>query len=284
MIACGMTLVMMAGHIDASIAGIVVLCGIVAGLFIKSGVPIPFAFLLATLVGASVGLLNAFLVLGVGITSMIATIGVLYMTQGLANLLTNGLPIAGLPPGFRTVGGGSIFGIPIAVPMIILVTALFISIQRFTLFGRWVIATGSNSKAAFLTGVNVRLTTIGVFVLTGAAAGWGGVVYASRLGNPSPQLDNALLFQVIVAVVIGGTSLFGGEGSVSGTLIASVLIGVLNNGLNLLGISTFWQYITLGLLLIGSVGSDTVLRHGNLNTLRRRIRDLGGMTDELAAG
>lgn len=270
-IACAMTLVMIAGHIDVSVSGTVVLCGIVAGQLIKAGVPIWLAFVLASVAGGIVGLLNAGLVLGVGITSLIATIGTLYMTQGVANLLTNGLPVAGLPDGFRTVGSSSIGGVPIAVPMIALVVGLFVFIQSKTLLGRWIVATGSNSRAAFLTGVNVTRTTTAVFVMSGIAAGWGGVVYSSRLGNPSPQLDNDLLFQVIVAIVIGGTSLFGGQGSVLGTFFASLLIGVVNNGLNLLGISTFWQYITLGLLLIGSVGSDTVLRRDSVHRLRRRL-------------
>ena len=271
--ACAMTLVMIAGHIDVSVPGMVVLGGIVAGLLIRDfEFPVWLAFALAVVAGGIVGLFNAALVLGVGITSLIATIGTLYMTQGVANLLTNGLPIAGLPASFMTVGGGRISGVPWAVPIIVVVVGLFGAIQRFTLLGRWIVATGSNRHSAFLNGVNVLRTTTVCFVLSGAASGFGGVFYSSRLGNPAPLLDDLLLFQVIVAIVLGGTSLFGGEGSVIGTLLGAVLIGTVNNGLNLMGISTFWQYISLGVLLILSVGLDTVLRRERVYRLVRNMR------------
>jgi ribose transport system permease protein len=270
-VAVAMTLVMVAGHIDASIGGVVVLGGIVAGLLIKGGVPVWLAFVLAAVAGGGIGLLNAVLVLGIGITSLIATIGTLYASLGVANILTNGLPIAGLPPSFTTLGQGRIAGIPIALPMVLLIVASFVAIQVLTLFGRWVVAVGSNPRASYLNGVNVTRTTALCFVLTGLAAGWGGVMYASRLGNPTPQLDNGLLFSVIVAIVLGGTSLQGGQGSVLGTFVGAILIGSVNNGLNLLGISTFYYYISLGVLLVASVGFDTVLRRDSVYRLRRRV-------------
>lgn len=271
-VACAMTLVMIAGHIDVSVSGTVVLSGCVAGLLIVNvGLPLPIAFALATLSGLVVGLVNAFLVQALGITSLIATIGTLYACQGVANILTNGLPIGGLPLDFGMIGSGYFIGQPIALWMIILVVLLFVGIQRYTLLGRYAIATGSDKQAAFLNGVNVVRTTTLCFVLTGLAAGWGGVVYASRLGNPAPVLDNDLLFQVIVAVVIGGTSLFGGEGSVFGTFLGAVLTGVVNNALNLLGVSTYWQYIALGVLLVASVGLDTVLRRESAYRVMRGI-------------
>lgn len=269
-VACAMTLIMIAGHIDVSVSGTAVLSGCIAGLLIiNGGLPVWLAFILASLSGVLVGLLNAFLVQAVGITSLIATIGTLYATQGVANLLTNGLPIGGLPLSFGTIGSGYLWGQPIALWMILGSVAIFVGIQRYTLLGRYAIATGSDPEAAFLNGVNVRRTTTLCFALSGLAAGWGGVVYASRLGNPAPVLDNDLLFQVIVAIVIGGTSLFGGEGSVFGTFLGSVLIGVVNNALNLLGVSTFWQYIALGVLLVASVGLDTVLRRESAYRFRR---------------
>ena len=271
-LACAMTLVMIAGHIDLSVSGTVVLSGMVAGLCIQRGIPIWLSFVIATLSGIGVGLVNSFLILVVGITSFIATIGTLYASQGVSALFTNGQPIFNLPLSFNTIGQGQIIGsIPYALPMIVLVVALFVAIQRYMALGRHAAATGSNPQAAFLNGVNVKRTTTLCFVLSGAAAGWGGVVYASRLGNPAPTLDNDLLFQVIVAIVIGGTSLFGGEGTVFGTFLGSVLVGVLNNSLNLLGISTFWQYICLGILLTASVGMDTVLRRDSVRRFRRSL-------------
>lgn len=275
-IACAMTYVMVAGAIDVSVPGIVVLSGVVAGLLIVGGAPMWLAFVLATLTGVVVGLINSFLVIGVGITSLIATIGSLYVTQGVANLLTNGVPVIGLPLSFSDVGSGYIGPIPIPLPIVLFVVVLLVLIQKFTRFGRHTIATGSNPQAAFLNGVNVQRTLTICFMLSGAAAGWGGVMYASRIGNPAPAIDNDLLFQVIVAIVIGGTGLTGGQGSVLGTFVGAVLIGVVNQSLNLLGVSTFWQYLALGVLLVLSVGSDEIMRRDSVRDVQRRFFALVG--------
>lgn len=263
-VACAMTLVMVAGAIDVSVAGTVALCGIVAGILINDGLPIWLGFSLAVLVGIFVGLLNSFLVIKVGITSLIATIGTLYVTQGVGNLITNGLPIIGLPEAFETIGTGRLSGIPIPLIVMLTIVVLFIGIQVFTRFGRHTVATGSAPQAAFLNGVNIHRTLTICFVLSGAAAGLGGVMYASRVGNPNPAMDNDLLFQVIVAIVVGGAGLTGGQGTVLGTFVGTILIGVVSQSLNLLGVSTYWQFIALGALLVFTVGSDEIVRRGRL--------------------
>jgi ribose transport system permease protein len=270
-IASAMTLVMVAGAIDISVPGIVVLSGVLSGLFIVNGAPMWLAFVLATLAGGVIGLINSYLVIGIGITSLIATIGSLYVTQGVANLLTNGLPVIGLPTDFSYVGTGAIGAVPLALPIVVVVVAALVALQRMTRIGRYIVATGSNPQAAFLNGININRTLTICFVLSGLAAGWGGVMYASRIGNPTPVVDNDLLFQVIVAIVIGGTSLNGGQGSVLGTFVGAVLIGVVNQTLDLFGVSTFWQYIALGVLLVLSVGSDMILRRRSVLDLRRRL-------------
>jgi ribose transport system permease protein len=270
-IAAAETLVMVAGNIDVSVSGIAVLTGIVAGLLAKD-MPLAPAFALATAVGLLCGYLNAVMVVKIGITSLIATIGMLYVSQGAANLLTNGVPIAGLPISFSTIGDGFAFGrVPWALPMIVLVCGALAAVQRWTVLGRHAVAAGSNPRAAFLAGVNVNRTITLCFCISGAAAGWGGVVYASRIGAPVPVVDNDLLFQVIVACVVGGTSLTGGEGSVIGTLVGAVLVGALNNGLDLLGVSTYWQDVALGLLLVLAVGLDVGLRRDSVFNLKRHI-------------
>lgn len=261
MIAVPVSIVMVAGCIDVSLGGTVVLTGVVSGLLAAQGVPLWLAFVLAVLVGVLVGLLNTFLILCVGITSLIATIGTLYVTQGIGNLLTNGLPVAGVPPSYATIGSGTFAGsIPYQVPMVLGVVLLFIGIQRYTSLGRYSIATGSNRRGAFLNGVPVRRTIMICFVLSGAAAGWGGVVYGSRIGTPVPVVNQDLLFQVIVACVVGGTSLTGGRGTVFGAFTGAMLIATVNDALDLLGVSTFWQYIALGVLLVLAVGFDTGFR------------------------
>lgn len=270
-IACAETFVMIAGAIDVSVAGTAVLAGVASGLFIQQGMSLPVAFLLATVLGALIGAVNSALVVRVGITSLVATIGTLYVCQGVANLLTNGIPISGLPSSYSLLGTGFISYVPVALPMIVAVVLGFAAVQRWTVLGRHIIAAGSNSRAAFLAGVKVNRTVTWCFIICGAAAGWGGVVYASRLGAPIPVADNDLLFQVIVACVVGGTSLTGGEGSIIGTMIGAVLIGTLNNGLDLLGVSTYWQNVALGVLLVSAVGFDVALRRDSFFALRRRI-------------
>jgi ribose/xylose/arabinose/galactoside ABC-type transport system permease subunit len=270
-IASAMTLVMVAGAIDISVPGIVVVSGVASGIMIVNGVPMWLAFALATLLGGVIGLINSYLVIGIGITSLIATIGSLYVTQGAANLMTNGLPVIGLPTNFSALGTGFVGPVPLALPIMLGVVAALVALQRLTRLGRYIVATGSNPQAAFLNGININRTLTTCFFLSGLAAGWGGVMYASRIGNPTPVVDNDLLFQVIVAIVIGGTSLNGGQGSVLGTFVGAVLIGVVNQTLNLLGVSTFWQYIALGVLLVLSVGSDMVLRRNGMREFKQRL-------------
>lgn len=272
-IVCAESLVMVAGAIDVSVSGVVVLTGIVSGLLAQH-MALWLAFVLATLTGAFCGLVTSFLVLGVGITSLIATIGMLYVTEGVANLLTNGLPVVNLPSSYATVGSGRIGGVPWAMPMVFFVLIVFVAIQRYTILGRNAIAVGSNSNGAFLNGVNVRRTMTLCFVLCGTAAGWAGIVYASRIGNPESTLDNDLLFQVIVACVVGGTSLLGGQGTVFGAFLGAMLIATINNALDLLGINLFWQDISLGALLVIAVGLDTGLRNFRHSPLWKMFRSV----------
>jgi ribose/xylose/arabinose/galactoside ABC-type transport system permease subunit len=255
-IACAMSLVMITGCIDVSVGGVVVLSGVVAGLISQAGGPLWLAFSAATATGVVVGYVNSLLVIRLEITSMIATIGTMYVCQGLANILTNGLPIAGVAKGYSALGSGRLWGIPYQAPMTIVVVIVFVCVQRYTILGRHAVATGSNLEGAFLNGVNVYKTLTLCFVLSGLVAGWGGVMYSSRIGNPTPVMDQDLLFQVIVSCVVGGIALTGGEGTVFGSFTGAILIVVLNNGLNLLGVPTFWQYVSLGLLLVVAVGMD----------------------------
>ncbi|MDR1189028.1 MAG: ABC transporter permease [Bifidobacteriaceae bacterium] len=258
-IACPMALVMVTGSIDVSVGGIVVLSGVVAGLLSHAGAPLWVAFGVATLVGVLVGYINSVLVIYLEITSMIATIGTMYVCQGAANILTNGLPVPGVAKNYSALGSGRLWDlIPYQAPITIGVVVLFVLIQRYTVLGRHAIATGSNLEGAFLNGVNVRRTLTLCFLLSGLVSGFGGVLYSSRIGNPMPVMDQDLLFQVIVSCVVGGIVLTGGEGTVFGAFTGAILIVVLNNALNLLGVSTFWQYVSLGLLLVIAVGLDKV--------------------------
>jgi ribose transport system permease protein len=274
MIACPQSLVMLSGSIDISIGGTVALTGVVAGLLVVQGLPLWVCFVVAVLAGAMMGLLNSALILLLGIPSFITTIGTLYASQGVANILTNGLPVAAVPPSFSTVGTTQLFSakIPVQAFYTVGVVLLFMGIQRFTNLGRFAVATGSNRRGAFANGVPVRRTIIICFVLCGATAGWGGVAYAARIGTPIPVVDPDILFQVIVACVVGGTALTGGRGTVFGAFTGAMLIATVNDCLDLLGISTYWQYVALGALLVVAVGADTSMRGVRMATGGRRFR------------
>jgi ribose/xylose/arabinose/galactoside ABC-type transport system permease subunit len=261
-IAAPVSIVMVAGSIDVSIGGVVVLSSVVSGILAAHGTALWLSFLTGVLVGAFIGLVNSFLILVVGITSLIATIGTLYVTQGIGNLLTNGLPVSGVPANYATIGSDTIghSPIPFQAPIVLVVLVLFIAIQRYTSLGRYAVATGSNRRGAFLNGVPVRRTITLCLVLSGAASGWGGVLYGSRIGTPIPVVDQDLLFQVIVACVVGGTALTGGRGTVFGAFTGAMLIATVNDALDLFGVSIFWQYIALGGLLVMAVGFDTAFR------------------------
>lgn len=274
MIACPQALVMISGSIDISIGGVVALTGVIAGLLFVNGWPLWLCFLVAVLAGALIGVLNSALILVLGIPSFIATIGTLYASQGIANILTGGLPVAAVPPSFSTVGTAHLTSqqIPIQVFYTIGVLLLFMALQRFTNLGRYAVATGSNRRGAFSNGVPVRRTILLLFVLCGATAGWGGVAYGARIGTPIPVVDPDILFQVIVACVVGGTALTGGRGTVFGAFTGAMLIATVNDCLDLLGVSTFWQYVALGVLLVVAVGADTALRGVHKTTAGRRFK------------
>jgi ribose/xylose/arabinose/galactoside ABC-type transport system permease subunit len=267
------TLVMVAGGLDLSVGGVIALSGVAAVILSNSGVPIPIACLIGVLIGAGVGLLNGLLIVVIGINSVIATLGTLYVTRGAALLWTDGQPVLA-PKGYGELGTGYAFGVPIPVLLMFAVVAIFVFIERRSILGRYAVAVGSNDQAAFLSGVPVRRTKLLLFTLAGAMAGFGGVILSSRFASGVPTTGVGFEFDVIVATVLGGTALTGGEGSIVGMLLGALIVGVLTNGLNILGVASFWQTVVQGVVLVLAVGLDIALRKGWLSGrfLRRRRR------------
>lgn len=258
--AAAVTLVMVAGGLDLSVGGVVALSGVTAALLAGGGVPLGAAFLGGVLVGLVVGLLNGILVVSLGINSVIATLGTMSISRGVAQLLTNGSPVHQVPPDFRELGTGFLGVVPIPVVLMLLTIFVFVVVQRRTLLGKHAVAIGSNLEAARLAGIRVNRVRVMLFVISGAMAGFGGVIIASRLNSGQPNAGLGFEFAVIVAAVLGGTSLSGGEGRVEGTLIGALIVGVLSNGLNLLGVAPFWQNVVEGVVLVLAVGLDLLLR------------------------
>jgi ribose transport system permease protein len=264
-LALGATFVIIIGGIDLSVGSVLALSGIVMGwLSHSAGVPLPVAMIAAILVGGIAGLIN-----GLGVTifrlpAFIATLAMMSVARGLANLITDGQQIVSYPEWFYKLSTARYFGF-ISVTVAALVVLYFAgwAFLRYRRSGRALYAIGGGHEVARLAGINVRSTTTLVYVVAGLMAGIGAIVLSSRLDASAPSAATGYELDVIAAVVIGGASLMGGTGRVTGTVIGVLIIGVLRNGLNLLGVSPFIQQIVIGAVIAIAVGSDVLRRRSN---------------------
>lgn len=259
-VASAATLVMVGGGLDLSVGGIAALSGVAAALIAAEGAGTEVSFVLGAFVGVGVGLVNGILIVSVGLNPVIATLGTLYVARGAANVLSDGLPIYDVPLDWSSLGTGFTFGLPTPAIILAVVVLVLWIVQRSTLLGKYTVAVGSNFEAARLAGIPVDRVRIALYVISGAAAGIGGIVLSSILNSGQPTAGTGLEFDVIVAAILGGTSLTGGQGSVLGTIVGALIVGTVNNGLNLLGVQSFWQSIVQGLILVGAVGLDAVVQ------------------------
>jgi ribose/xylose/arabinose/galactoside ABC-type transport system permease subunit len=259
-VGCFFTLLMVAGGIDLSVGGVLTLSGVVAVFSVNAGLPLPVAIAVAIATGALVGLVNGLLVAVVGLNTVIATLGTMYVTRGSALVLTNGQAARPEDPGYAWIGNGSIGPVPVLVVVMLAVLVGTAVIERRALLGRYAVLVGSNQRAARLGGVPVRGTLIVLFALTGASAGLAGVMVSSRLNTALPGVGVGFEFEVIIATLLGGTSLLGGEGSVLGLIVGALIVGSATSGMNILGIPAFIQTVALGVVLLAAVGLDAFLR------------------------
>jgi ribose/xylose/arabinose/galactoside ABC-type transport system permease subunit len=262
------TPLMVSRMLDLSTGSVLALSGCVAALMSLS-LPLPLAFIIGIFSGTLVGLLNAVLTIPFGINSVIATLGTLYMARGTAQLFTGGVAVYGVPEGYETFGGGEVLGLSNMVWAMLFVIIIFVFLERFTLLGRYSVAVGSNQEASFLSGIRGRRIQAVLYVVTGTMAGFAGVLLSSRLRSGQVLVGVGFEFDVIVATVLGGTSLAGGEGTIAGTIIGGLIIGVLDNGLNLLGVPTFWQTVAKGIVLVFAVAIDVLIRQRFAERTRR---------------
>jgi ribose/xylose/arabinose/galactoside ABC-type transport system permease subunit len=259
--AAGATLVILCGEIDVSVGAMEALSGSVAAYTtIKAGLPLAVGILAALVVGALVGFINGGLVTRLGLPSFIVTLGMLGIAQGSALVLTGGTAIYGFPNSFQVIGQGKVGGIPVPVMIAITVYLLLWATLRFTRFGFNIYAVGGNTEAARLSGVRPGRVKLAAFMISGLCATLAGLILAARLDAGAGNFGTADLLNAIAAIVIGGASLFGGVGSVVGTAIGILLIGTITNGLDLLNVSTFWQQITIGILIIGAITLDRLTK------------------------
>jgi ribose transport system permease protein len=259
---CAVTMLMVSGNFDLSIGSIMALSGTLSAVFVSSfKIPLPVSIMMAIFVGGMIGLLNGFLVITMDVPSIIATLGTMYAVSGIAWVITGGHSIhLGLGRNFTWLGRASVGAIPVSIIIAFFIFALFYFIQHKTLLGKYSYAIGGNKRTALLSGINVSGVGILLYVLVGLLSAFSGVLTASRLGVGSASIGSGFEFEVVVAVVLGGTSLHGGEGSVVGMLIGVLIVGFIANGLNLLGIHSFYQSVVKGIVLVGAVILDRVLR------------------------
>jgi ribose/xylose/arabinose/galactoside ABC-type transport system permease subunit len=253
-ISIGMTFIIITGEIDLSVGSLVAAGSAILGfLAIKTGVNIWLAMLLTLAVGGFSGYTVAFLRNRYGIPSFITTLGWLSVWRGVAYLVTGGFPISPFPADFSFLGSGFIGPIPVAVVIMVILFAIFYYVLNKTPFGRYVYATGSNLKAAQLSGVPVQKVKTAVFIITGVLTAFAGIILSSRLMSATPTVANGWELDVIAAVIVGGTSLFGGRGSLVGTFLGALFIAILGNGMVLLGVSPYMQLVVKGSIIVLAV-------------------------------
>ncbi|MFZ2636489.1 MAG: ABC transporter permease [Rectinemataceae bacterium] len=268
--AAGATFVMITKGLDISVGSNLALSGVVFALYVQRGGNIFVGLLLAVLCGAMVGLINGLLVEKARLNAVIATLGTMYAIRGVAYLVSDGKAIvSGLPPSFVDIGRGFIGIIPLPVVIMAVVYILFHFVLSRTLLGKYTYAIGGNRETAYLSGLPTRNVMITLFTITGALTGLSGVIMASRLGSGNPQIGQGFEFDVIIAVFLGGVSTSGGEGTMVGTLIGIMIVGVLSNGLNLLGVNPFFQYVIKGVILVVAVIVDMRLKGEGVASRKR---------------
>jgi ribose transport system permease protein len=268
-IATGMTLVVLTAGIDLSVGSVLALCGAITAGLLKNGIEIYSSnlyigftllggVLAGILTGALLGWFNGWTITKFKVPAFVATLAMLTIARGLTMLWTGGFPISALGGKFALIGTGWFLGIPVPVWISGMIVLIAVIITRKTRLGRYIYAIGGNESAARLSGIKINNVKITVYAIAGALAGIGGIMVTSRLDSAQPNAGVSYELDAIAAVVIGGTSLSGGRGTVLGTVLGAIIIGVLNNGLVLLNVSPFWQQVVKGLVILVAVIIDKV--------------------------
>lgn len=254
--ALGMTMIIIAGGIDLSVGAVMAFSGLIGTMALEAGWSIPASVLLALACGLGWGLANGLLITQLRINPFIVTLGTLGIARGVTLIISDGLPVHDIPKEFSFIGEGNLLGVPFVLWILVFCAALTHVILEHTRMGRYAFAIGSNPEAAWYTGIPVAFHTTAVYAYSGALCGLAGMIEASRLMTGQPTAGQGYELQVIAAVVIGGGSLRGGEGSVPGTLVGAFIMGLLANGSDLLGISPYLQQAIIGGVIILAVAVD----------------------------
>jgi ribose transport system permease protein len=260
-IAIGQTYVLITGGIDLAIGSNIALAAMVAGLFMKVNAPVPLCVLMGIVTGAAGGAMSGVFIAFGNLPPFIATLGTMTIVRGVSLTLTQAVPIVGLPKSFSEFfGTESTLGIPNPVIIMVVLVLVFGFILAKTKLGRHIYAVGSNFEAARLSGVNTKKVLMWVYVFSGILSAFAGLIMAARIVTAQPAAGEGYELDAVASSVIGGTSTMGGEGTAAGTFIGAFVIGVLRNGLNLLGVTPFVQKIVIGIVIVASVFLDRIRR------------------------
>ncbi|WP_425399989.1 ABC transporter permease [Aeoliella sp.] len=270
----GMTMVILSGGIDLSVGSVLAFASAITAGLVKAPIPLPWlgvelqctalgAILAGLLVGSALGWFNGLMITRVRIPPFVATLAMLGIARGMTMLWTKGFPITGLGDEFAAIGTGSVLGIPAPVWIAAILVGVFAVVTKKTRFGRYIYAVGGNEQTAIHSGINVRRIKLLVYTLAGALSATAGTIVISRLNSAQPNAGLGYELDSIAAVVIGGTSLSGGRGSILGTVIGCLIIGVLNNGLVLLDVSPNWQQVVKGAVILLAVAVDRLRQPGD---------------------
>jgi ribose transport system permease protein len=258
-LAAGMTFVILTAGIDLSVGALLGLTTVLfAALHIRFGIPWPLNMLVCLATMTLLGLINGVAIARLGFPPFIMTLGMLNIATGAAFVISGGRPVAGFPDAFKWFGVGLIFGVPVPIIVVAITYCICYLVLARTRFGRHVYAIGGNQEAARLSGVAVDRVKIAVYTISGLTAAIAGLIYTARLDSGTPNAGVGFELDAIAAVVIGGTSLFGGQGWIWGSLIGALIMAVLRNGLNLMNVDPLWQQVFIGVVIILAVGIDVL--------------------------
>lgn len=269
-IALGMTLVIILGHIDLSVGAIVAMSGtLTVGFIVNQGLPIWLAIVLGIVLGAVTGLLSGFIVSQFKVPAFIITMAMMNVANGIAYVYSGGQSTRITDAFFINIGTDYLFKvIPLPVVYMVVLIAIFAFLLNKTKFGTYIYAIGGNREAARLSGVPIKKVEIVVFTLSGLLSAFAGLVLCSRMYSGQPSVGSGYELDAIAACVLGGTSMAGGKGRISGTVFGAIVIGIISNGLNLIGVSSYWQLIIKGLIIACAVLLD--VQKGKLGKLKKK--------------
>lgn len=263
-IGIGETIVLTAKDVDLSIGSMISLTSVVAAIMMnKLGLPVPIAIISSLIIGILLGLVNGLLITYVGLPPFIATFGMLWVLFGFAYLILRGAVVYGFPESFRFIGIGALFGIPMPIIIMAVIFVLSYLLLHYSTLGRRFFATGANPEAAKMSGIKVNQIVITAYVISGFLSALAGLVLIAYTNGSDNVIGSGYLLPVMAIVVMGGTSLAGGAGSLIGTLIAALIMAVINNGMNILAVPGAWQKLVVGIMIISAVLLDQWVRKSN---------------------